>query len=77
MMNEQLQKACDMINDMIDGSNVKATPGSADGAGFSISWLRVFPGKGEYPVTKGEAYQILVRAGYNPKALVEFATQQQ
>lgn len=76
MTTEQLAQACAMINDMIAGSNIKATPGDADGKGFSISWLRVFPGKGEYTVTKGEAYQKLVQAGYNPRALVEFAAKQ-
>lgn len=73
MTSEQLARMCALINDMIEGSNIKATPGDYNDAGFSIAWVRVFPGAGAYPVTKGEAYQKLVQAGYNPKALVAFA----
>lgn len=70
---EQLQEICSFINDMIEGSNIKATPGIVAQDGFSIAWVRISPGKGEYPITKNESYQKLIKAGYNPKALVEFS----
>lgn len=61
---------CEFINDMIADTDIRATPGTG-----AIAWQRVFVGKGQYPVTKGEAYQRLINAGYNPKTLVEFATE--
>lgn len=65
-----LNKICEFINDMIADTDIRATPGIG-----IIAWQRVFVGQGQYPVTKGEAYQRLVAAGYNPKALVEYATE--
>ena len=56
---------------MIVDTDIRATVGDS-----AIAWQRVFVGKGQYPVTEAEAYQRLVKAGYNPKALVEFATEQ-
>ncbi len=66
---DQLQAACDMINDFISGNvDVKAIP--SDGA---IAWVRVYP-QGEYPFARNEAFQRLVQAKYNPQKLLDFAT---
>lgn len=65
----QLQMRCNWINDMIAGEcDIVATPGDK-----IIAWQRKFEGKGQYPVDQAEAYYRLKKAGYNPKALVEFA----
>lgn len=67
---KNIDTVCGFINDMIADANIRATPGNG-----AIAWQRVFAGKGQYPVTENEAYQQLVWAGHNPKALVEYATE--
>lgn len=66
----KLQKQCDFINDMIDGSGVVAVIRDD-----TLSWCEDREGV-QYPVTQKRAFRKLVQAGYNPKALIEFATQQ-
>ena len=65
-----LQKQCDFINDMIGDSDVMAVV--RDGV---IAWCEVRE-EVQYPVTQKRAFRKLVQAGYNPKALIEFATKQ-
>lgn len=67
---KNIEVVCQFINDLIADTDIRATPGNG-----AIAWQRVFVDKGQYPVTENEAYQRLVRAGYNPKALVEYATE--
>lgn len=67
---KNIESVCEFINDMIADTDIRATPGSG-----AIAWQRVFAGKGQYPVTENEAYQRIVAAGYNPKAIVEYATE--
>lgn len=65
---KNIEAVCGFINDMIADTDIRATAGVG-----MIAWQRVFVGEGQYPVTENEAYQRLVQAGYNPKALVEYA----
>jgi hypothetical protein len=68
---DRLRQICDFINDMIGDTDIVATPGD-----FLIAWQRKFAGKGQYPVEQSEAFYRLTRAGHNPMALIEFATNQ-
>ncbi len=65
-----LSKQIDFINDMIEGSGVAAV-----NRGDTLAWCEVRDGV-QYPVTQKRAFRKLVQAGYNPKALIEFATRQ-
>ena len=66
----QISKACEIINGFISGDvDVNAVPGD-----LRIAWVRVYP-QGEYPFAQNEAFQRLVKAGYNPQALLDFAIQ--
>jgi hypothetical protein len=62
-----LQNRCDFINDMIAGQGVVAVIRDS-----TLAWCEVRDGV-EYPVTQKRAFRKLVQAGYNPKALIEYA----
>ena len=62
-----LQKWCDFINDMIAGQGVVAVIRDN-----TLAWCEV-RSEVEYQITQKRAFRKLVRAGYNPKALVEYA----
>jgi hypothetical protein len=62
-----LQNRCDFINDMIAGQGVVAVIRDN-----TLAWCEVRDGV-EYPVTQKRAFRKLVQAGYNPKALIEYA----
>jgi hypothetical protein len=63
----KLQQQCDFINDMVVGQGVVAVIRDN-----TLAWCEVRAGV-EYPVTQKRAFRKLVQAGYNPKALVEYA----
>ena len=63
-------QVCAILNDFVDKSlNLEAAPTQA-----GVAWLTVYP-QGKYPFTENEAFQRLTQNGYNPQALLKFATE--
>jgi len=65
-----LKMVVDFINDMLDSNitDVVAVPGEG-----AVAWERVFQGKGQYRITRNEAFAKQKKAGYNPQALLDAA----